>query len=105
MACSRSREAELFCISMLSVSSRVTQLGVALACAMAACRVQASCGSASWWAERLIDTLGTRPGDNAAHLAASAHAVRKTHAPISSMSPVSSARGMKTLGAILPWIG
>src|SRR5450759_587318 len=67
--------------------------------------VQASCGSASWWAERLIDTRGTRPGDSPAHRVTSVHAVRSTQVPISSISPVSSATGMKTLGAIRPWVG
>jgi len=84
---------------MLSVSSRVTQFGIEPAFAMAACTVQANCGSASWLAERLIDTRGTRPGESAAHRATSVQAVRRTHVPISLINPVSSARGNKDRGS------
>ena len=69
-------------------------------CASALVTSEGKAGLANWIGDTLTATR-TEPGQRAA----SRHAVRSTHSPIASISPHSSATGMKSAGETSPRVG
>ena len=83
--------------SVISSSSRAAEMPAE---AIALVTMAGSAGFANW----IGDTL-TATRTFSGHIAASAQAVRSTHSPIASISPHSSATGMKSAGLTAPRVG
>ena len=92
--------ASLSFIMMLSVSSTISLDPGTPAASSAWKTVCANVGALNW----IEETLTATP-TGSGHRAASLHATRRTHSPIGTISPFSSASGIKSLGAMVPRTG
>ena len=100
-----SRETVAFAsrISVDSVTSMTSDCGSSLLDANAPSTWPMSCSVSNWRMDTLTDMVVRKPC--ACHDAACAQAVFRTHWPTSTIIPVSSRTGMKSMGSMTPRVG